>query len=135
MIALRRSLAALLLLAAACAGSPASSAPAPRGDPNVITKEEMQNSVILSMDALKAIHYLRPTFFRTSGPQSFSNTAAGGIQFSQDFGPLRPASELATVRTDLLYEVRYLNINDATLRFGINANGGPVIVLLSNKQP
>ncbi|MEP7001510.1 MAG: hypothetical protein ABI969_13580, partial [bacterium] len=133
MITLRGSLAALLLIVAACAGSPPSSVPAPRGDPNVITKEEMQTPVILSMDALKAIRYLRPTFFRTTGPQSFSNTAAGGIQFSQDFGPLRPASELATVRTDLLYEVRYLNVNDATLRFGINANGGPVIVLLSNK--
>jgi hypothetical protein len=135
MAALRGSLAALLLIAAACAGSPPATEAVPRGDPYVISKEEMQNPVILSMDALKAIHYLRPTFFRTTGPQSFSNSAAGTIQFSHDFGPLRPVGELATLRTDLLYEVRYLNINDAAVRFGINANGGPVIVLLSNKQP
>jgi len=87
------------------------------------------------MDALKAIRYLRPTFFRPSGPQSFSNTTAGLVQFSMDFGPLRPVSELATLRTDLLYEIRYLDVSDAQTRFGLNANGGPVIVLLSNKQP
>jgi len=136
MITLRGSLVALLLTAAACGGSaPSSSAPVPRADPYVITREEMQSPVILSMDAYKAIQYLRPTFLRTGGPQSFSNTAAGLVQFSHDFGPLRPVTELTTLRTDLLYEVRYLNANEATLRFGINANGGPVIVLLSNKQP
>lgn len=95
----------------------------------------MQSPVVLSMDALKAIRYLRPAFFRTSGPQSFSNGTAGLVQFSMDFGPLRPVSELATLRTDLLYEIRYLDVNDAQNRFGINANSGAVIVLLSNKQP
>jgi hypothetical protein len=39
------------------------------------------------------------------------------------------------LRTDLLYEIRYLDVSDAQNRFGLNANGGPVIVLLSNKQP
>jgi hypothetical protein len=135
MITLRGSLAALLLIASACAGSPPSSGPVPRADPYVISKEEMQSPVILSMDAYKAIQYLRPTFLRVGGPQSFSNPSAGLVQFSHDFGPLRPVTELTTLRTDLLYEVRYLNANEATLRFGINANGGPVIVLISNKQP
>jgi hypothetical protein len=135
MIVIRSCLVALLVAAASCAGSGPSSAPVPRGDPNVISREEMQTPLIASMDALKAIHYLRPAFFRTSGPQSFSNNAAGGIQFSLDFGPLRPVSELATVNPTLLYEVRYLGIADAQNRFGVNANGGPVIVLLNNKQP
>ena len=90
----------------------------------------MRNPVIASMDALKAVRYLRPAFFRTSGPQSFSNSTAGSVQFSLDYGPLRPLAEMATLNPALLYEVRYLDINEATNRFGLNANGGPVIVLL-----
>jgi hypothetical protein len=135
MIALRSCLVALFVVASACSRSGSPAAPVPRGDPNVISREEMQNPVIASMDALKAIRYLRPTFFRTSGPQSFSNGTAGSVQFSLDYGPLRPVSELATMNPTLLYEVRYLGVADAQNRFGLNANGGPVIVLLNNKQP
>lgn len=135
MIALRGCFAALLLIGTACAGSTPSPEAVPRGNPNVISKEELQSPVIASMDALKAIRYLRPAFFRASAPASFSNSNAGLIQFSMDFGPLRPIGELATLRTDLVYEVRYLDVSDAQNRFGLNANGGPVIVLLSNKQP
>ena len=136
MITLRSCLATLLLVVSGCAGSSTpSTEAAPRGSGNVISKEELTSPVILSMDALKAIRYLRPTYFRTSGPQSFSNATAGQVQFSMDYGPLRPISELASLRTDLLYEVRYLDITDAQNRFGVNANGGAVIVLLSNKQP
>ena len=136
MIVLRRCLAALLVVAASCATPAASTETGPRvaGDPNVISREEMQDPVLLGMDAMKAIRYLRPAFFRASGPQSFSNTSAGTVQFSQDFGPLRAIAELATIRLDFLVEVRYLNPSDAQNRFGINANGGPVIVLLNNKQ-
>jgi hypothetical protein len=35
------------------------------------------------------------------------------------------------VNPALLFEVRYLDIAEATNRFGINANGGPVIVILN----
>jgi hypothetical protein len=135
MVTFRDCLVALLLVTGACSRSSSPNAPIPRGNPNVITREEMSNPVILSMDALKAIHYLRPAFFRGTGQQSFSNPSAGMIQFSMDFGPLRPAGELATLRTDLLYEIRYLDVSEAANRFGLNAAGGPVIVLLSNKQP
>jgi hypothetical protein len=135
MITLRSCVAALLLFASGCAGKPASSEAVPRGNPNVISREELSRPEILSMDALKAIRYLRPSFFRGTGQQSFSNATAGQVQFSMDFGPLRPVGELAQLRTDLLYEVRYLDTSDAANRFGLNANGGAVIVLLSNKQP
>jgi hypothetical protein len=56
------------------------------------------------------------------------------VQISQDFGPLRPLSELTGIGVRTLVEVRYLNANDAQARFGINANGGPVIVVLTAKQ-
>ena len=135
MITPKHFLAALLLLVSSCARSSPSAEAVPRGNGSVISKEELQSPVIASMDALMAIRYLRPSFFRTTGPQSFSNGSAGLVQFSMDYGPLRPVGELASLRTDLLYEIRYLDASDAQNRFGINANGGPVIVLVSNKQP
>ena len=135
----RRLLAALLMLTASCA-SPAvnpDTAPRPAVRPYVISNEELQDPILRSMDTERAIRYLRPTFFRTTGPQSFSNATAGTLQISLDFGPLQPTSQLAsfpTLSLASLFEIRYLDANDAANRFGLNANGGPVIVLLSNKQ-
>ena len=135
----RRCLAAMLLIAVSCA-KPAQStdtAARPAQAKNVISNQELQDPVLLGMDALRAIRYLRPMFFRETGPLSFSNTTAGMVQFSMDFGPLQPLSHLATLPSLSLqsaYEIRYLDINDAQNRFGVNANGGPVIVVVNNKQ-
>ena len=136
----RRSLSALLLLVtASCTGAsaPPDTAPRPVTQPWVISREELQDPVLRSMDTERAIRYLRPTFFRSTGPQSFSNDAAGSVQISMDFGPLGSTRLLASfpaLALASLYEIRYLDANDAANRFGINANGGPVIVLVSNKQ-
>ena len=134
--------AALLLMIMSCArASTRGDGPPSSGDisrvaknPNVITADELHDPVIISMDALKAIRYLRPAFFRTSGPQSFSNSSAGLVQISPDFGPLQPLSQLRAFTTITLSEVRYLDANEAQVRFGINANGGPVIVLVSGRK-
>ncbi len=139
MSVIRRCLAALLLLAASCAksaGSTETDAPPPQNK-SVISNQELQNPVLLGMDAMRAIRFLRPTFFRETAPLSFSNTSAGTLQFSMDFGPLQPLSALAAVPSlslQSVYEIRYLDPNDAQNRFGLNANGGPVIVIVSNKQ-
>ncbi len=136
MVATRRYLTVLLLLTSACAHPRTASSRGPRvpRNPNVISAEELWDPVIASMDALRAIRYLRPAFFRTTGPQSFSMDDAGLVKYSMDFGPVRPIRELATLTPFMLVEVRYLDANEAQLRFGLNANGGPVIVLLNNKQ-
>lgn len=139
MAASRALFIGFLLLAASCARSAESTDSAPRSvtDRNVISREELQNPVIVGMDALRAIRFLRPTFFRETGPQSFVNMAAGTVQFSMDYGPVQPLSNLsalAALSLQTVYEVRYLDINDAQNRFGLNANGGPVIVVVSNKQ-
>lgn len=138
----RRTLAALLLLAGACASSqskPAGTASASTSrlsrNPNVISREELQDPTIAGSDAETAIRQLRPAFFRTRGPQSFSNATAGMVQISQDYGPLQPLTQLRALDTRSLVEVRYLDANDAQTRFGINANGGPVIVLLTSATP
>lgn len=144
MVATRRSIAALLLVAASCAGPSSSTAgsepremessPRAAKNPNVISMEELRDPVVAGMDAHKAIRFLRPAFFRTTGPQSFSNQAAGQVQISHDYGPLQPLSQLNASTPITLVEVRYLTANEAQARFGINANGGPVIVLLNIKQ-
>jgi len=144
MFATRRTFAALLLLAgAACSSQPKpatigqSGAPAERvrRNPNVISREELQDPAVAGGDAMTTIRQLRPAFFRNRGPQSFSNASAGTVQISQDYGPLQPVGQLSSLDTRSLVEVRYLDANDAQSRFGINANGGPVIVLLSSTTP
>ena len=141
-MAARRSLALLLVLAASCAKSPSSttaSAPRPSAsreqrNPDVISRTELQDPTIAGTDAMTAIRQIRPAFFRTRGPQSFSNATAGQTQISQDFGPLQPVDNLKGIDTRSLVEVRFLNAVEAQNRFGINANGGPVIVLLTSTQ-
>jgi hypothetical protein len=136
----------LVLVAAACSSSPSPStgaepASAERVTRNadIITSEELADPVVAAQDALTAIRQLRPAYFRTRGPVTLRtggdpNNAPGQVQMSQDFGPLHPMSELAGIGVRTLVEVRYLNANEAQARFGINANGGPVIVVLTSKQ-
>ena len=138
MFARRRFLVVLLVAAAACAQKTAStstaataSAPRVRRNPDVISQEELRDPTIAGADAMTAIRQLRPAFFRTRGPQSFANATAGQVQVSQDYGPLQSLAQLAAIDTRSLVEVRYLTANDAQNRFGINANGGPVIVVMT----
>ena len=143
MVATHRCVVALLMIASSCARSSSSgggepprtgSSPRVARNPNVITTEELHDPAVISMDAAKAIRYLRPMFFRTTGPQSFGDQSAGLVQISPDFGPLQPLSQLSAFTTITLVEVRYLSANEAQAQFGLRANGGPVIVLLSSKQ-
>jgi hypothetical protein len=142
MFAIRRSVALVVVLAAACA-KPATTtttttatAPTNRAarNPDVISREELADPAIAGVDAMTSIRQLRPAFFRTRGPQSFQNASAGLVQISQDYGPLQPVSQLSAIDTRSLVEVRYLSAVDAQTRFGINANGGPVIVLLTSQS-
>jgi hypothetical protein len=143
---IRSTLAATLILAAAaCSSTPS---PNPGAEPSaervtrntdIITAEELADPVIAAQDALTAIRQLRPAYFRTRGPMTLRsggdpNTAPGQVQISQDYGNLHPLSELSGISVRTLVEVRYLSANDAQARFGINANGGPVIVVLTSKQ-
>jgi hypothetical protein len=134
----RLCLVALVVAGAACAQKTATtSTVAPQGSArtrknmDIISQEELRDPTIAGTDAMTAIRQLRPAFFRTRGPMSFQNTTAGQVQISQDYGPLQSLNALSAVDTRSLVEVRYLNANDAQNRFGINANGGPVIVVMT----
>ncbi|MDB4883098.1 MAG: hypothetical protein JWL95_1864 [Gemmatimonadetes bacterium] len=143
MLASRLCVASLLVLAASCAkpattGGTTSSTTAPTTrvsrNPDVISREELADPAIAGADAMTSIRQLRPAYFRNRGPQSFSNSSAGQVQISQDYGPLQAVTQLSAIDTRSLVEVRYLSAVDAQTRFGINANGGPVIVLLTSRS-
>jgi len=139
MFARRLLLVALLAGGAACAqqtaipssGTTSGTPVRVRKNPDIISTQELRDPTIAGVDAMTAIRQLRPAFFRNRGPQSFSNATAGQVQVSQDYGPLQSVTALSAVDTRSLVEVRYLNANDAQNRFGINANGGPVIVVMT----
>ena len=134
----RALLPVLFVLASACASSQANDnelrtvQPKAKKNPYVITKDELMDPAITSRDALTALRHLRPNFFTYRGPTSPNDLSAGNTHISQDYGPLMPVDNLAAMNTMTFVEVRFLNAEQAQGRFGLNANGGPVIVLVSN---
>jgi len=106
--------------------------PKAKKNPYVITREELMDPAITSRDALTALRHLRPNFFTYHGPTSPNDLSAGNTHVSQDYGPLMPVDNLSAMNTMSFVEVRFLNAEQAQGRFGLNANGGPVIVLVSN---
>jgi hypothetical protein len=137
----RLCVAALLVLAVSCGGSTNSTpggAPQPSREKvsrnsNVISQAELQDPAVISKDALSAIRSLRPNFFAYHGSTG-SETYGNDIMVSMDYGPLQSVQMLKGMNTMGLVEVRYLKAEEAALRFGLNANGAPVIVLLHNKN-
>jgi hypothetical protein len=137
----RLSIAALLVLAVSCGSSSNSSKPGGEPSPsrinrasNVITEAELQDPKVVSKDAMSALRSIRPNFFAYRGPTGSSEPGAGDVLVSQDYGPLQSSQTLKGMNTMGLVEVRYLKAEEAALRFGLNANGAPVIVLLHNKN-
>lgn len=145
MSAHRLLIVVLGLATAACTPKVDPSAPAPATNadgapvvrasrnPDVISEQELQDPTIAGRNAMEAIRQLRPAFFRTRGSISLNNPTAGLTQISQDYGPLQPLNNLNNIDTRSLVQVRYLSAVDAQQRFGINANGGSVIVLLTTR--
>src|SRR4051812_31329549 len=129
-----RPLPFLLMLGvlAACASSTqgatqaSSSRPAPK-DINVIAATELEDPAVQGTDALSAIRHLRPSYFLVRPGGSIQNKSAGTVHVSIDGGSLQTVDNLGRYRVNDIGEVRYLNANDATQRFGTAAGGGGVI--------
>jgi hypothetical protein len=139
-----RCSALLLLLSAACTPRAVQQhEPAPGGEvapqrvvrkQDLITREELNDPAIIDQTAYHAIRQLRPNFFKYRGPTSWNGDASGTVQISEDFGLLQPVSKLEQLDTRTLVEIRYLNAEEATMRFGIKSDAGPVIVLVRHKS-
>lgn len=141
---IRITTAAFLVLSVSCASSQQAASstdnssqvvtPRARRASNVIATDELQAPAIISRDAYAALRMLRPNFFVYRGPTGSSEAGAGEVMVSHDYGPLMSVHSLKGHNTMGIVEVRYLNAEEAGLRFGLNANGAPVIVLLHNKN-
>ena len=135
--------AAVAVFTVACASSQGGSSasneaqavvPKAKRATNVISSEELQAPEVLSRDAYNAIRMLRPNFFTYRGPSGSGEAGSGEVLVSHDYGPLMSVQSLKTHNTMGIVEVRYLTAQEAGGRFGLNANGAPVIVLLHNKN-
>lgn len=128
-----RYLVAVALLAlSACAAQSG----APRSgtrDPNLITIEELEN--VGASNLLDAVHRLRPQFLRSRGVISLQDPTpptavvyldgqrVGGLEFLQRMSPLGVVS------------VRYMSSVEASSRYGLNHEGGAILVSTRRAVP
>lgn len=121
----RASLLIVAVLAAACASGPARPAPA-APDFDVIRAAELQQHPEEDLYAL--IERARPNWLQTRPPVSAQG--ANLVVIVLDGIPQPPGLEpLRRVRVSDLSEVRRLNANDATTRFGTGMTAGAILVV------
>ena len=127
----------LFVTATACAGGSSSAnepnAPAATRSADVITAEELRDPMIVGGDALEAVRRLRPRFLASRYALSVSNPDAGATHVSVDGGALVSLDNLSHLRPNQISQIRYLNANDASQRFGTASFSGPVILVTSGK--
>lgn len=101
-----------------------------------ITRQEIENSSQKDRDLLTAIRALRPHFLE--GPRGV-RTIGGGMQNPtlvvvngrRETG----ADALVRIMASYVEEVRYLDPSRAQNEYGVNANGGAIVVkLIDTKQ-
>lgn len=119
--ALKVVLSVLVLSACASAGGGAG-----RGDPSVITREEIEAQGTQQEDAYTLIRRLRPNWLRAKG------TSIGGERLypmvllnGTRYGPL---DELRSFRTVEVESLEYISATEATTQFGTGYMGGAIMV-------
>jgi hypothetical protein len=118
----------VLLTSAACTGSGMSRS---SGDPNEITREEIQRVEQVS-SAYSVVQRLRPNWLRKRGPSSVSNpgniivyvegSRYGAPESLRQLDPLNVAS------------MRWLTDDQATTRYGTGHDNGVILVRLRGSQ-
>lgn len=122
---------------AATSATPAAAAVSVRRDPNIITKEELADPALSSLDVLAAIRSLRPNFLTNRGTQTIAYTGnagmadgeAGKVHASIDNAGVISLDELKRIPVKGVVEIRLLSSAAAMQRFGGSAKQGPVIVV------
>jgi hypothetical protein len=103
--------------------------PRPRRNANVIGRDELADPSLQGVTGLEAVRRLRPTFLSNRGAISIGNPTAGVVKVSIDGSTIGPLDDLDRIRTNEIRSIRYLSASDATQRFGIAADGSPVILV------
>ena len=117
---------AFMVAAAACAAGPGPAGGASRGDPDVITGQELARYP--SVSVRQAIERLRPRFLRTRGPTSLSNPSADRIVVYLGDTRMGSLEFLDQIMTSDILEVRYLSAPDATQRYGTGHTAGAIVL-------
>jgi hypothetical protein len=99
---------------------------------DVLTAEEIAETT--AQNAYDAISLKRPFFLKSRGPRSLHEAPAGQtVEFpivyvnGMYYGELE---SLRNIHVSQVREIRYLDHNAATLRFGTGHTGGIILVLL-----
>jgi hypothetical protein len=111
----------------ACSPATQGTGAGPRSASNVLTRQEIEASAYSRTTLYDAVEKLRPTFLRartTSGQrQAYPVVYVDGVRReSLEYLRAIPASEVV--------EIRYLNVQDATTRYGMNVPAGVLDVKL-----
>ncbi len=122
------SLALALVLPACASGGGAGAPEAPRPNPNLITAEEIANAHV--QNALDAVRQLRPRFLMTQG----GTTRSHGVQVMVDEVPRGGASALGSINASDILEIRYLDANEATMKYGTGYTGGLILVKTGSRN-
>jgi hypothetical protein len=127
----------LILAACASGGSPASTtssgvaaeATTARRDPNLITRAELSDVSLRSLNVYDAIKALRPAFLTVRGVHTLTPSAAGTVHASIDGNGVTDLDDLKRMQASVVIEIRLLAPAAAMQRFGAPAQEGPVILV------
>ena len=120
---------AMALMLVACGGGGAGTTAQPnqtrpvRGPADIISEAEINASAY--QNALEAVQGLRPTMLR---PRGTSSSQYQVVAYMDDV-KLIDLNGLATIPTERVKEIRYINARDATTRWGTGHGSGVILVL------
>ena len=124
----RIGVAALALAVGMLAAAPGT-AQAQKKSRDVITQEEIDKSGQKDQDLIAAIRSLRPHFFEAPrGVRSFGGGAINPVVVYVDGIRQTGLDALQTLMAKDVREVRYLDPSRSQSEYGINANGGAIVV-------
>lgn len=124
----KTALCAMALMLVACSGGGTGTTAQPntqsrsRGSSDVITEAEIRASVY--QNALEVVQSLRPTMIR---PRGTSSSQYQVVAYMDDVR-LVDLNGLATIPSERVKEIRYINARDATTRWGTGHGSGVILV-------
>ena len=125
----RRTFVIAMALAATAGCSPAThgAGAGPRSSSQVLTRQEIAASPYQATNAYEAVEKLRPGFLRarttSSGPGYLPELFVDGMRKGSP-------ELLKTISSSQIAEIRYLSVQDATTRYGMNVPAGVLDVKL-----
>ena len=125
---------AVVVFAAACSssGTVPGEEPSPRRSRNLITKEEI--ATIPSTTAYDVVREFRQQWLQARGPDLVSMGGRAGPVAAIDNVLRGPLSELETIRSDDIEEIRFIAARDATTRWGsVGVQGGVIEVITTRR--